>query len=256
MNINGLIYDVLYKLRRMPLKLRYRSSDPIIFDGRYIDCFETIHAVTRLCKPRCLYDIGANTGHWSYIMSQMNDKLERVFLFEPQSELCRDIQSLSMPGIEKTVYQCGLGERDEVLSIKGGTASASFMEASDVLTGYFPGCITDKEESVEVRVLDKVVIEDNLPDPDLIKLDVQGFELSVLKGAENILARTKYIILELSFRDFYMGQPPLWELLQFLHLHNFTMLSRGHELRGGNNQAEVLQMDGIFVNTNLLPMYK
>jgi hypothetical protein len=104
---------------------------------------------------------------------------------------------------------------------------------------------------VEIQLLDEIYAQDNLPTPDLIKLDVQGFELNVLKGGINTLRKTKYLVIELSFRQFYKNQPSIWEIFKFLQENNFIMIGKGFEWISPKQPSEILQMDAIFMNNNL-----
>jgi hypothetical protein len=61
-------------------------------------------------------------------------------------------------------------------------------------------------EKVDVVRLDDIVKARKLPWPDLIKLDVQGYELEVLKGAADAIQHAKAAILEVSFVEYYQGQ--------------------------------------------------
>lgn len=98
-------------------------------------------------------------------------------------------------------------------------------------------------------MLDDVYARDNLEYPDLIKMDVQGYELNVLRGARNVLSRARCLVIELCLRDFYQGQPPLWELWQFLDEQRYVMVDHGYELRARTSPCELLQFDAVFMNT-------
>jgi FkbM family methyltransferase len=179
----------------------------------------------------------------------MNPNLRHVVLFEPQAKYQRQLCELSLPGVDKILYQCGLGERRQTLAIRGGTASASFLDSdqqSDIFPGSFDG---DKEELVEVYSLDSIYQRDQLPVPELVKLDVQGFELSVLQGGVELIRRVKYLVVELSFRPFYKGQPSAWQLLKFLDENNFVMVGQGYIATSWAHPKEMVQFDAIFRNT-------
>lgn len=231
-------------------KRAYKDFDQSIF--KYRDCFETVRVLTQFIKPKYLCDIGAYTGKWSYVMHKMNPELEHAVLFEPQKKFQEELRSLTLGDVKKIIYTCGLGDKEDLLSINGGTSSASILGGAALQTHYFPNSLREEKEEIEIKVLDKIYSEDRLPYPDVMKIDVQGYELNVLKGARHTLSKTKYLVIELSFREFYIGQPPLSEILQFLERNHFIMISHGFELRSSKSPLEILQMDGIFVNTKLV----
>ncbi|WP_228036156.1 FkbM family methyltransferase [Microcystis sp. LEGE 00066] len=237
---------------RLSKRIEYFGCESSIF--RYIDCFETIDILLKFIQPKCLCDIGANAGNWTYVLSQMSPTLEHVVFFEPQSQYQEKLQSLPLPGVTKVVYQCGLGEREDKLLIKGGTSSASFLDP-EKQNKYFPNSISQNQqdrEEVEIRILDAIYASDDLPIPDVIKLDVQGFELEVLKGSINLLKKSKYLVIELSFRQFYRDQPYLWEIIKLLEENKYIMVGKGFEWRYHDNRSEILQMDAIFKNTDVM----
>ena len=85
---------------------------------------------------------------------------------------------------------------------------------------------------VQIERLDDWVSSRGLPNPDLIKLDVQGFELEVLRGAEAGWQR-RWVLSEVCFREFYEGQATLSQLMAFLGEHGFEACAFGHNLRAG-----------------------
>lgn len=128
-------------------------------------------------------------------MRQLNAKLESVVMFEPQSKLIGHLKSRRLDGVKKVIYQCALGDREQQLTHMGGTASASLYETANNQLHYFPNSTNQESELVEVKVLDEVYKEDGLEYPDLIKMDVQGYELNILKGARNVLAHARYLVI-------------------------------------------------------------
>jgi FkbM family methyltransferase len=247
MNIVSLLKFASRSFSNFAERLEFREANSDIFV--YRDCLETIRVLTEFIKPEYLCDIGAHSGDWTYVMSQINRELRHAVLVEPQSKCVNKLNALHMPGIQKVIYGCGLGEKNEMMTIKGGTASASFLEAAPSQTSYFPGSINAEAEEVPVRILDEVYAKDGLRYPDVMKLDVQGYELNVLRGALTVLSRTKYLVVELSFRNFYKGQPQLWEVLKFLEENHFMMVAHGYEWKDNRKPHEILQLDGIFMNT-------
>jgi FkbM family methyltransferase len=243
MSISRIMRGLARRVHYLPEKIRYRY-----FRSHHIDCFETICVLLKYCKPVYLCDIGANNGHWSSVMRRVNPDLKHVVMFEPQKKYLDHLNELKLDGVTKKLFNCGLGSSEETKLILGGGASASLFEASSNQLNYFPNSIDNNTEQIEISLLDKIYADNSLPFPDVIKLDVQGYELNVLKGGLEVFTKAKYIVIELSMREFYIGQPPLWELLKCLEDYGFTLIDKGYEWRTKDDINTLLQFDAIFVN--------
>ena len=81
-----------------------------------------------------------------------------------------------------------------------------------------------------------------------MKIDVQGYEYEDLKGSENILKQTKYIIIELSENEIYKGQSLINEIINYLKNFNFssTNETKFYQIPG----TEFKQKDILFINRN------
>ena len=230
-------------------KIRYRKCDEDVF--KYSDCFETVKVLTKYIEPKIVCDIGANKGQWSYVLSQIVS-LKQVVLFEPQKDLQSKLDDLDLGGAKKHIFKCALGEDQGEVKLSGGSPSASLLDASNNQHDYFPGSFHDESEIVSINRLDDIYQQNDLPVPDLIKIDVQGYELNVLRSGKDTLSKAKYLVIELSFREFYVGQPPLWELIKFLDEQDFVLVDYGYALRSRSYPEEILQIDGIFMNRKLV----
>jgi FkbM family methyltransferase len=76
---------------------------------------------------------------------------------------------------------------------------------------------------VESITLDSLLEKYNkIEGPYLIKIDVQGAELEVLKGAEKTLKSTDYILMEISFFRFFKSSPQFCEVIEFMNKRGFV----------------------------------
>jgi hypothetical protein len=108
----------------------------------------------------------------------------------------------------------------------------------------FPGAISMSELDVQVRTLDGELGDAALPGPVLLKLDVQGYERWVLEGGQETLRRTKWLIMEVSFRSLYDGEPSFMELLTFVAELGFRF-ERPVGWLAAPSTGEILQCDAL-----------
>lgn len=171
-------------------------------------------------NPQVIYDIGSCVLHWSNMAKAVWNK-SRFIMFDAIKELAPLYNELNLEH-----YICLLSDRNdrEVDFYKndfdpGGSSyyreNPEFSPAADRL---FPEHFKVK---LQARTLDSIIKEKNLPMPDLIKMDIQGSELDVLKGADEVLLHVKHIILELQKVEYNKGAPLAQEVINYLEAKGF-----------------------------------
>lgn len=170
------------KLRRTSNSIRHRlgasSKEPL-----------TVEWIEQNIKPGdVFYDIGANVGSFSLIAAKLTANQARIFAFEPSfatfADLCRNVM-LNECQNSITPLPLALTSENtlcafEFRSLESGASRHRMKE----LTGRFRA--TERQTMLAYR-LDDLVHAFELPAPNLIKLDVDGPELAVLRGAEAVL---------------------------------------------------------------------
>ncbi len=78
------------------------------------------------------------------------------------------------------------------------------------------------ERTVPAITLDQICQEKCTKGPYLIKIDTQGSELDVLRGAENVIQETKFVITEVSFFQFFAGGPQFYDCVKFMKERGFV----------------------------------
>jgi len=129
-------------------------------------------------KPSLIYDIGANRGSWTARALRVWPSA-RYRLFEPQTDLHRPLG----PNVEWS-------ERG-VLD-KPGEARFTITERDD-------SCTFDERDGGEYRTVPVTSIDAEIGDgpvPDLIKIDAEGMDLQVLRGASRALGVTEVFLVE------------------------------------------------------------
>jgi FkbM family methyltransferase len=138
------------------------------------------------------FDVGANIGKKTDLFLSLGAK---VICIEPQIN-CIDILSEKFRDNEKIkIVNIALGEKEDELDIfispsdTVSTMSRDFIEATSL--ERFKGIIWDKKEKVKVTTLDNIISEYGLP--HYCKIDVEGYELEILKG---LTKKIKFISIE------------------------------------------------------------
>lgn len=227
----------------------HKPTVPQINVKQYIDCYETIKVLVRYTQPKFLCDIGASDGSWGHTLSLLDPKLRHIVSFEPRREAFAALQKRKIKGVRRKNYPFGLGNKKSRKYVRGGTTSASFFQEKDQQL-FFPKSLSDDKEAAQIFRLDDIYRTYKLPFPDCIKIDVQGYEQYVLEGGTSILTHAKFLVIELSFREFYKNQPTLSSTLKLLESHEFELIDFGFQWR--SKEGELIQIDGIFRNRNVI----
>ena len=121
--------------------------------------------------------------------------------------------------------------------------SSSLRLISELQAEVFRGTSKRGTVDVDVRPLDGVLDVQKLGSPLLVKVDVQGSEAEVLKGAPNVLAKADFVYIEASFVELYSGQELASDVIT-------RILEAGFELRGVYNadyhSGQCVQADFLF----------
>jgi FkbM family methyltransferase len=137
-------------------------------------------------KPGGVFiDVGANVGYFSVLASRLVGREGKVVAIEPQSRLVPLIdKNLEANGCTNvTVLPVALGEEPGTAVIHL-TPEINSGASSLVVRQRF----TQESETVEVTTLDDIVASTETGTADIVKIDVEGFEVQVLRGAHESLA--------------------------------------------------------------------
>lgn len=165
--------------------------------------------------PEVVFDVGAYRGDFARICRSIWPRVN-IACFEPQPGALASLDELARHDRRLTVHPVLLGSasRDRVLLHEVETASSVLSEHvnQDHPTAMYP-----------MRTIDEVVDEKgDGRGPDLLKIDVQGYELEVLKGAERSLPRVQAILVEVNLIDIHRGAPLEVEVGAWLAARGFV----------------------------------
>lgn len=177
-----------------PVRIKYNLSENA--NSRY-DALQVELFCSQLRRGHSVLDIGAHAGQYSVLMAAMCGPTGRVTAFEPdpwaRQLLLRNIKL--NPTIKSPVVEnLAVGEKNgsSILFSRRGNPQSSFARSAVGLTG-------DKPIVVEVSTvtIDSYLRDRKLPEPDWIKIDTEGAEIGILRGASDILRASTNIVCEL-----------------------------------------------------------
>ena len=201
--------------------------------------FELTPLIKELKDINTLIDVGSNKGQFSAILRNFYPQVS-IHSFEPQiDELNIQKKLLGSSNINYYAFALGDENKNMLFNITKRKDSSSLL---DPLLKNNKIYSENKKINVPVKKLDTVLDINELIKPILIKLDVQGFELKALIGAQSVLDNVDYIISEISFLDVYKNQVNADDLINYLKSKNFDIHKRTNltKLNGNNFQEDVL----------------
>jgi FkbM family methyltransferase len=198
-------------------------------------------------KNTIFYDIGAAQGTVSSCLAKLPN-ISEVYAFEPNPELYQKL--LLNVGEDSKIFchNVALGSVDGSISlnISDRSHSSSILPIASLHVDQFPGSDFRKKVDVQIFRLDNYVSQKQLPMPNLIKIDVQGYELNILNGAVDTIRHAKYCILEMSFQELYLNAPLFEDVYRYMIDMGFKLVGVSAPLRG--KTYDQLQVDGYFEN--------
>ncbi len=193
-------------------------------------------------------DVGASIGHYGNWIREAGYR-GSICSFEP---LSAEFSRLQRAAAEDPLWDCrqlalGAEPGTAEINVAGNSQSSSLLPMLERHEQAAPSSVYIGTETVDVSTVDaiwdEVVGDAKRP---FLKMDVQGFELEVLRGAEQSLSRLHGIQAELSLVPLYEGGPLWLEMIHFMLEHGFHVagLEAGY---ADPNSGEMLQADGIFI---------
>lgn len=196
-----------------------------------------------------IVDVGANTGQFA---REMRGKFPRAHIasFEPLPEPYAELAAWAARDGNASAVNIGLGEQEAVLPFHrhiGHSASSSLLPTRAEGVARFPQMGRSEVTEIAVRRLDDALDELGLKaGPNtLLKLDVQGYESQVMRGAEQTLAAVGALIAEVNVGPMFEGQAEFLDLCQQAHAAGLRYA--GNYAQYPDKDGRVIFLDAMFV---------
>lgn len=194
--------------------------------------------------PKVIIDAGANRGQSSRQLAALFPAA-KIYAFEPNPAIFPQLQEAVRDLAAVAPFQMALGDRPETTTLK---ITGSPLNTS--LLTYSREDGTDrvvKEVEVKVETLERFCQTHSLGSIDLLKSDVQGFDLRLFQGAGSLLTagRIQAIFTEVLFHPIYQEQANFQEILAFLLGHGFRFCGFYDAIR--ERDFHIQWADALFV---------
>jgi len=195
-------------------------------------------------------DVGANAGQYGTQL-RADGYPCRVLSVEPLETAFRHLARCAAEDPLWDCVQCGLGAQDgeAMLSVSANGYSSSMLPILDSHVDAAPASRYEGVQRTAVRTLDSVVDEWDEGEGAIgLKLDVQGYESEVLRGASGTLPRVAFLEIELSLVPLYEGQPLFIDMIEYVRDLGFSLVNVDSGFADPRT-GRALQMDGIFLRS-------
>jgi FkbM family methyltransferase len=193
-----------------------------------------------------VFDVGANAGQYAEKL-RAGGYRGRIVSFEPLAAPFEALERRARDDPAWTCVQLAVGDSSEETTMNVyGKESSSLLQLNDLVAQNLR-LQQGGTEAVTVTRFDEIVDHFARPDDSMfVKLDVQGFELPILRGAEHGLARVQGMEVELSLAPLYHRQALVGEVIDYLEKRGFQMIWLERILVEPRTR-ELLQIDGLFM---------
>lgn len=143
-------------------------------------------------KPATVLDVGGNIGQFSITMSALMGGKVSIDILEPNPEAYSMLQDNIVPLSNLTSYNTGVGKagKHDLFFNQGQSATGSLLKNN---AGEKGASTTRK---ISINLTDKVALLTGRKDYDLVKIDVEGYEIEALEGLKGI--KPKFLYIEVS----------------------------------------------------------
>ena len=192
-----------------------------------------------------IVDVGAHHGQFALI-SRICHPSAKIYSFEPYPKSAQKFTKILRADSNVKLFITALGDRADtvMLNVTNRSDSSSIMEPT-LQNEIFPGTHKVTSEKITISALTDVISDEEIICPALLKIDVQGFELEVLKGALPKLSKFHYVLVEVSFIELYEEQPLAHKVDDLLRKNNFILRSI-QQPTYNQSRARAIQADLLY----------
>jgi FkbM family methyltransferase len=208
---------ILYKIGLQPISKKTKAWGRMAERSRFMDIKE------RLSTVKTIVDAGAAHGEMTEFFLRMFPEA-KIHAIEPNPNSVKSLEEKFSGNPRVTIHPIALGSINSTIqfNVLNRADSSSILKPTALNHHYHPQEMDVAQEiQVPLRRLDELISQPI----DLLKLDLQGYELETLKGATQILKQIRAITTEIEFVPLYENQPLFSDIDIFLRQNGFSLLN-------------------------------
>jgi FkbM family methyltransferase len=176
-------------------------------------------------EPTVIYDIGAAVLHWTKNAKRLWPNA-KIIAFEAVREVEDFYKSYGVEyslGVFTDVYGKELTFYEDPICLGGN----SYYRENKAYSPAAEKIYTDSSAKKRIgKTIDSAAAENKFPLPDMVKIDVQGAELDILRGMTNTIKNVKHLIVELQHVEYNMGARGVNESIPLIESMGFKLISQ------------------------------
>lgn len=226
---------------------------PVVADGNYdVGTYTTLARMRDWRRDDVIVDVGANDGR-TILRWRRHLPHTRIVAFEPVGATFAELTERTGGLADVTRHKCALGAAP-------GTQAIYLDQISALNSFYADRVSSGRSEDVPVETLDRVLVNEGVERVHLLKIDAEGHDLEVLKGATGLLraGRIDIIEVEAGFSVPGFPMPSLSDFIQYLMPFGYFPYAITNQCRSrlgkfvpsaleASNPAVLVYCDALFV---------
>jgi len=149
-----------------------------------------------------IFDVGANIGEWTKAVLFINSEI-KVHCFEPSKNTFNRLLSNNFsPNVFCNNFGLGSKKEEKVLYNYHNNSTINSLYNRKILKNTLT--YSPKKEKVLINTLDNYCVEKRIKQIDFLKIDVEGHELEVIRGARNLLKERRIKIIQFEYGGTYI----------------------------------------------------
>jgi FkbM family methyltransferase len=201
--------NILYKVlpRSVKESIKRRSGAP--------DMFLSLERLRNIgFNPKEIVDVGAYEGEWTSQCAAIFPQAHFTMVEAMEQKQDKLQQIAARTNAHVAIAVLGARDGEAVYFTELETASSVLEETA---------ATHDGRKKRTTTTLNEVIKQNNIGKIDLLKLDVQGYELEVLKGFDKYLSATDVVLSEVSLLDIHKGVPLIKDVINFMYDYGFVV---------------------------------